>query len=389
MSSPIGPPAPRNPNLHFPGSLSGLGPAFRALALLLALLAGVFLSSPAWAQGGAGGPEPGLRGGATMPGGGNAPPASVQGSGVGGEEQVIPNRPSGSSSTGVVAFFLVVVLCLFGFHLFTSHGLNMRLDRLEEVVRQSGGELRERDQLVPFSWDAVLRTLEGGVPFFPGVSLPRPGLVLTGVATPGLQTVVLANLARNVLQDPELLALLVTRSLGPDELGRRLLSLESGKDWRALGPEERRSMLQGTARDLQRYERSLYCMTDLVLTPRQLFDTCQDLLKDGELGAVLLDGLEVLVPGEEGQAGDLLDHLRLLAARCHVPVHLVVSVGSPLWQARNEPGLFLAVAEIPPLVDGTVGVVFHRFPGQAPELTLRLDQVSGRLDAAQPAAAGA
>lgn len=384
MSSLIRPAVARNRSLDIPGRWVGV-------VLLLALVLGLLLPAPLMAQGDGGGQESGLRGGATMPGGGtapagaSAPPWSARGN----EEQVIPNRPGGSSSTGLVAFFLVVTLGLFGFHLFTSHGLNARLDRLEDVVRQQGGDLRERDRLVPFSWDAVLRTLEGGLPFLPGTRLPRPGLVLTGVATPDLQPAVLTNLAHGVLQDPELLALAVTRCLGPDEMGRRLLSLESGRDWRTLGPEERRAVLEGTARNLQRYERSLYCMTDLVLSPRQLFDTCQDLLKDGELGAVLLDGLDVLVSEEEGAAGELLEYLRLLAARCHVPVHLVVPVDSPLWEVRDEPGLFMAVVELPPLAGDLVNVVFHRFPGAPPQLDLRLDPVSGRLAPVQPVPAGA
>jgi len=384
LSSLIRPAVARNPSSETPGRWVGR-------VLLLALLIGLLLPAPLLAQGDGGGQESGLRGGATMPGGGtaaagaSAPPWSARGA----YEQVIPNRSGGASGTGLVAFFLVVVLGLFGFHLFTSHGLNARLDRLEEVVRRNGGDLRERDRLVPFSWDAVLRNLEGGLPYLPGALLPRPGLVLTGVAGPDLQPAVLTNLAHGVLQDPELLALAVTRCLGPDEMGRRLLSLESGRDWRTLGPDERRSVLQGTARNLQRYERSLYCMTDLVLSPRQLFDTCQDLLKDGELGAVLLDGLDVLVSEEEGTFGELLEHLRLLAARCHVPVHLVVPVGSPLWEVRDEPGLFTAVVEMPRVADDLVSVVFHRFPGAPPQMDLRLDPVSGRLAPVRPAPVGA
>jgi len=360
-------------------------PVTWALLMGLAVWLAVLVVPSAWAQAPPGGIEPGVRGGATMPGGGIEP--FGEGSAPG-SERLIPARASESSGTGTVAFFLVVVLCLFGFHLFTSHGLNSRIDRLEQLARKASGA-RGGDELVPFSWDAVLRTLEGGSPFLPGLFLPRPGLVLVGVSQPELGPVLLANLTRCVLQDPELAVLAVTRSLGADELGRRLLSLESGRDWRALGPEARRSLLQGAARGLQRYERSLFCTTDLALTPHQLHEACQDLRKEAELGAILLDDPGMLVGDPDMPDASILDHLRLLAVRCHVPIHLVVPVDSPVWQAREDSDLFLAVAEVTPVVEGQVRICFQQFPGPLPELALRLDPVSGRLEAPPAPVAGA
>lgn len=280
------------------------------------------------------------------------------------------------SGSGALAFFLVVVLGLFGYHLLSNHALNARIDRLEELVRR-GGLGGSRKDLVPFHWDTVLRCLEGGLPFLPGASLPRPGLVLLGAPSEALARDLLANLARTVLQDPELVVLAATRRMGPDELGRRLLSLEAGRDWRTLGAQEREALVRGSARDLERYERSLYCMTDLALTPQALFAACQDLLVEGEVGAVLLDGEDVLAP--EGDRLDRLDRLRLLAARCHLAVYLVVTLDSQAWKAREREGLFTAVAELSPPAGGKARLAFQRFPGPAPELTLRVDPVSGLL----------
>lgn len=354
----------------------------RAFSLLL--LALLFLGGAAFAQsppppgppGGQGQPAPpGMQGQPGTPGQagpqGQPSPAGVRpGGGPGGEEAPIPER-STSTSTGAggsMAFFLVVVLCLFGYHLFTNYSLNARIDRLEELVRRGG--LRgspERADLVPFSWDTVLRSLDAGLPFLPGVKLPRPGLVLIGVRSAEATAPLLARIAREVLQDPELVVVAATRSLGAEELGRRLLSLEAGQDWRTLGREQRDELLRKSSRDLDRYERSLYCMTDLVLSPAQLFETCQELLRDGELGAVLLDGLEVLVPEEDEGLPELLDRLRTLAVRCHVPVHILVPVGSAAWTLRDDAERFMAVAEAEP---GGERVSFHRFPGQAAEAAL-------------------
>lgn len=359
-------------------------PVTWALLMGLAVWLALLVVPSVWAQAPPGGNEPGVRGGATMPGGGIEPP----GEGAAPSERLIPARAPKSPGTGTVAFFLVVVLCLFGFHLFTSNALNSRIDRLEQLARKASGALGD-NELVPFSWDAILRTLEGGSPFLPGLSLPRPGLVLLGVSQPELGPILLTNIAHGVLQDPELVVLAVTRSLGADELGRRLLSLETGRDWRTLGPEARRSLLQGTARRLQRYERSLFCTTDLALAPHQLYEACQALRKEAELGAILLDDPGMLVGDPDQPDVSILDYLRLLAVRCHVPIHLVVPLDSPVWQAREDADLFLVVAEVKPVVEGQVRICFQKFPGLFPELALHLDAVSGRLEAPPVSVAGA
>ena len=145
-------------------------PVTWALLMGLAVWLAVLVVPSVWAQAPPGGIEPGVRGGATMPGGGIEP--FGEGSAPG-SERLIPARASEASGTGTVAFFLVVVLCLFGFHLFTSHGLNSRIDRLEQLARKASGA-RGGDELVPFSWDAVLRTLREAPPSCQGFSCLGP-----------------------------------------------------------------------------------------------------------------------------------------------------------------------------------------------------------------------
>jgi hypothetical protein len=140
---------------------------------------------------------------------------------------------------------------------------------------------------------------------------------------------------------------------------------------------------------LQRYERSLFCTTDLALAPHQLYEACQDLRKEAELGAILLDDPGMLVGDPDQPDVSILDYLRLLAVRCHVPIHLVVTLDSPVWQARENSELFLVVAEVKPVVEGQVRICFQQFPGLLPELALRLDAVSGRLETPRAPVAGA
>lgn len=304
---------------------------------------------------------------------GEAPPSTPEATGT--PAQASAPAAAASSSSGPLAFFLVVVLSLFGYHLFTSFSLNGRIDRLEDLLRRSRLGAPEREGLVPFSWDTVLRSLDSGLPFLPGVPLPRPGLVLLGVDTPELGRALLTRVAWTVLKDPELAVVAITRSMGPDELGRRLLSLEAGRDWSTLGAEERQALLGRSARTLERYERSLFTLTDLALTPRQLFGACQEILAEAELGGLLVDGLEVLAP-EGGEAFDPVDHLRLLAARCHVPVFLAVPRESDTWRQRAGSARFLAVAEVTEQAGEGTAVAFERFPGTLPAETLLLERAS-------------
>lgn len=282
---------------------------------------------------------------------------------------------SAQSGRGMIVFFLVVMLCLFGYYLFTNYGINARIDRLEELLRRHGLANRYRDELVPFSWNAVLRSLEGGLPVLPDLLLPRSGVVMLGVGNQSLKTssghqnqlsqLVIANIAHSVLDSPELMVLTITRGLGGDELGRMLLSMQAGNDWRDLDDVKRQALLNEHSSDLERFEKSLFYLSDLVITMPQLFNSCQELLKDGELGAVIIDNLDVFIGDEPMTSAEILEQLAILASRCHVPIILVVSENSPEFKAfKDNPG-FLAVGHIR-ANNETIQSSFDKFPGQSP-----------------------
>ncbi|MBQ7568636.1 hypothetical protein IJT17_07530 [bacterium] len=257
-------------------------------------------------------------------------------------------RSSSSSGNGTT-FLLIVVLGLFGFYLYNNQSTNERISRLEAALKGGAGSTRERDELVPFSWNSVLRSLEGGFPVLPGLVLPKPCLFLIGLEKPadaGSQDLaerrmqVTANMVRTVLRDPEMLVLAVLRHLGSCDLGRAILSQEGEHRWSDMTDDERQAMLRRCGKTLDRYEKSLYCLNDLVLTSTQLYRTCQELLSNGDLGAIILDDIAVLVPDEhfsekEEQKSllqrEVCEALRLLAVRCHVPVCVIAEVGSDTW----------------------------------------------------------
>lgn len=280
-----------------------------------------------------------------------------------------------------LVFCLAVALWLFGYFLFTNYGINNRIRRLEEAVRNGVGGTRERDELVPFSWNSVLRSLTDGFVLLPGLRLRRPGLVLLGVdGGVELRGNVVSNVAYNVMQDPELVVLCVTHEFGVDDVGRRILSIEAGSDWRKLEHREREDALQKCNHKLECYERSLYCMSDLVLTPRQLYNTCQEVLKDGDIGAIITDGLDVFVGEEDDSLEVLLEQLRLVAARCHVPVCVVVPEDSDTWNKLSYREIWSAVASLRADQDSSVlRGDFSVFPGALPEVSWLYNRESGAI----------
>ena len=260
-------------------------------------------------------------------------------------------RTSGGGSG--TTFLLVVMLALFGLYLYNNQGLNARISRLEAALRGGAGRTRERDELVPFSWNSVLRSLEGGFAVLPGLVLPKPCVMLIGVEAEGKENnaavvgrlrILAANVVRSVLQDPELAVLAVMRHVGSCELGNQLLTMLGSRPWQELSEADRQNLLRSHGKELEHYEKTLYCLNDLVLTPTQLYQTCQELLVSGDLGAILLDDLSVLVPDEhlsqdnENAAEmrrDICEALRLLAVRCHVPICVLTGVGSTTWETLN------------------------------------------------------
>ncbi len=257
------------------------------------------------------------------------------------ESRTLPATNTTDHST---TFLLIVMIALFGLYLYSNNSTNSRLNRLEASLRGGAGYRRERAELVPFSWDAVLHSLNGGFSLLPGLVLPSPCLFLLGIENKEniaeYRQQLVANLVNTVLQDPEFMTIAVLRHMGSTELGHQLLSQIGGSNWDEMDDSQRQEMLRHCGKDLEHIEKSLYCLSDLVLTPDQLYQTCQEVLETGDLGAVIIDDLAAIVPDEylstanDGEANrhfDTAEFLRLLSSRCHTPLCLVTEIDSPTW----------------------------------------------------------
>ena len=347
---------------------------------ILAVLLSCWWSGRAWAQEGAGGSE-------GMPNPVTDTSLTLDSEAPTGATHISSDVPDVSENStdirivsggGNTTFLLVVILALFGLYLYNNQSLTRRIGRLEEALRGRAELGRERDELVPFSWNSVLRSLEGGFDLLPGLVVPQPCVLLLGnekseqVDSHKQRLTLITNLLRTVFQDPELVAITALHHLGSSELGHQLLSQLGEKSWENLDDNARRELLHSKGQELDHISKSLFCLNDLVLTPVQLFQTCQNVLRGSDLGVVGLDDLDVLVPSEQLSAADLdpseqqreiCDSLRLLAARCHVPVCVITDVDSATWNFLLDEGIPGAVAKLQ-WSDGQVRSAFVDMNGE-------------------------
>ncbi len=296
--------------------------------------------------------------------------------------KVSSNYRTGSST----AFFLVVVLCAFGYFLFSNYEINARIDKLSDQARLRNEE-RDIDELVPFSWNSVLRNLEGGLEVLPNLRIARPGLVLIGASsgnnsglTPKETIKVLeVNCAGTILADPELSVIVASSFFGADELGRSILSLEAGRDWRKLTNEERESVLRRHSRSLERYERSLFCLSELYVSTSELFSYCRELLKECDIGAIVIDNLSLFNSDGCEENPDVLERLRLIAVRCHVPIIIIIDADSDSWKTYAESGLMTASGVISADEGNYFTAEFTKFPGVPAVKSWTYSAESGKL----------
>lgn len=266
----------------------------------------------------------------------------------------VPAREAGAPASGgaggLAGFLLVVVLGFFGYHLYSSYRLNARMDRLE------GGEA---PVLVPFSWDPVVRGLESGFPILSDLRLPRPGLVLVG--TPGEPPAqeLRARILRTLLSDPARVALFAGPRSRAGEVARRLLGLEAGVEGEGPVGEAWEALQDRLGSVLDRYEESLFLVTDPQADAGALAAVSRELeRREGEVAGILVD------PDHFSPEG-LLEDLRQVAFRAHAPVVIVLPTEHPLWeQGRDGSPAACAVVEFREQ-DGGWAPTFHRFPGEA------------------------
>jgi len=290
----------------------------------------------------------------------------------------------GATSPATLVFFLVVILCLFGYHLFSTYTLNSRIDRLEEALRKDlPGRTAGGDDLLAFSWDGILDDMDRRQSLLPGDILKVvPGAALLALPDYPRFLAFAANALKHCIRDDGAAALFLAATLDEREIGRALLNLETGKDWLALDTAEREKLADSLEEAIGAYEEHLFVQTCAASTPQQLYDFCLRILEREDLRLILVEEAALLEAGGQGDAGKL-DVLRLIGRRCAVPLVIctIPGHGGTLWESREALRDRLSLLAEVTAVDGGLALHVEKSPHEERDSALVMAGPSGALSA--------
>ena len=224
---------------------------------------------------------------------------------------------------------LAVLLCLCGYLALSHRAMRVRLAEISDSVGEQGPT---RSRLSFFSWD--LMEIEEGLPVLgEGLFIRRCGVYLMGAPDRSLLETLEANIIFQLLSLEDLAVIFVSRRTGPQQLGRRLLSLENGGTWEGLNAHERRRAWGRMRRELQRYESSLYLLQEFTWGPESLLEACEQVSRSHDVGAILVDDSDI-GSGSDADVTEFLERLRLIANRYGAPIFLLMPMQSTEEKAR-------------------------------------------------------
>jgi hypothetical protein len=275
-----------------------------------------------------------------------------------------------------------VTLCLFGYHLFSTYTMNARIDRLEEILRSdSRGRTPTREDLLSFSWEGILDDMDRNQSLLPGDVLKiAPGVALIAIPDYSLFLTISANFLRHCIRDDAAGALFLSPTFGEREIGRALLTLESGKDWGALPVEEREKIADSMADAVGAYEERLFQQTGMKSTPHQVYEFCLGILEREDLRLVVGEEGALYEPDRDTPGG-IAEMLRIIALRCSLPIVIFAFTGDErsLWHARESLASEISLLARVEAGDGKISVRVEKSPFQEKDSTLTLERPSGAL----------
>lgn len=274
-------------------------------------------------------------------------------------------------------FFLISVLCLFGYVIFNNFVLNGRLERLRN--------LRDLDddapRVSPFTRADLNHEGDGITIVGERVSISTAGLYLIGARDESLLTPLAANMLFQVLSRDEVAVLWLSQRVGRDELARLLVGLEAGVKWDGMAADERQRILRSGV--LEKYESSLFVFDEMEWTPELLFAGLHQLKADAvDVAAVFVDD-PALGRLDEVRACQIFDRLRLLSLKSNLPVAILLPMqqqDSRYWPG-NASDRFQGILEFAPTSSdgGVLDLRFAKFPDAPSTLSLELDAASGHI----------
>lgn len=251
---------------------------------------------------------------------------------------------SANGMFGGAGFELVALLIILAYLTYLGYSLHSRLDALEQglgtlpqsPVPVTVAEASPIPEVRAFSWDAALAAPSGAVGLLGDcIDLGNPGLHLLATSSGRVMQSLVSQVVFESMRHQNVRVLLVSGRTGLDELGQRLLSLESGQAWGRLATAEQNALLRSLERQLVRYQEQVQVLADLDerleatgrLVARQRASHPEDRL------VVLFEDPTPLRTEAEEQGAVWLDQALRLGTRNRAAV---IVVTAPLEEARLQ-----------------------------------------------------
>jgi hypothetical protein len=297
-----------------------------------------------------------------------------------------------SWQTGLPAFDLVAVLILLGYLTYLGYSLHSRIDLLQPGrLEASPTAAAEEPAVQAFSWDAALATPTHAIRLLgEATDLGASGIHVLAGARGTVAQALITNLVFEAVRSEGGRVLFVSTRTGMDELGQRLLCIESGQAWSTLGRVEQDALLRQLEPKLLRYQEQVQVLADLgdgLETLGRLTASLRASHPDVRL-MVLIEEPGVLRGGQADAIAAWFDTLQRLAARNQAAVVVATTVIDPgslaEWNAQWGDGCKTLARLVPD--DGApalVGVELLRSPQPAALTKLEISVASGQITPAR------
>jgi len=269
---------------------------------------------------------------------------------------------------------------LLGFYYYKSYLLNLRIHRLELLIEKSGISPTSKEEPVPFSWDQALRSIEGGWTLFTDTNrIYEPGVVGIICRDEKLAFKCSANLIYRMISRQNLAVVYLSKERGEEDLGKALISIESGVSIEKMSPAEREELVGRYSLEMSKYEAGLFVFQDFKIEIDDLYENILKLSENIDIGLIIIDGRDVI---SADNFDDLMGRLRIISIKSYIPVVYIDSFENidPGSIDEDTSARITALIEVEPGKDRkTLSFKTYKFRGDPPPESLNIDPDSGEI----------
>jgi hypothetical protein len=301
----------------------------------------------------------------------------------------IPNADTTStdvkegSSQILQVFFLVAILaiCVFlGYFYFYSYRLTLRIQRLEALLEKFAPPPLSIKEPSMFSWQEALKGFEKGwVLFSPEYRYNSPGIVGIVCDNPNLAFNLSVNIIYNTVNEMNQAVIYLSGTRGENDLGKALLTMESGTNIENLEPGQREEIISRFSLEMTKYETGLFIFRDYNIKPEDLYTQVSEIAQHYETGCIIIEKSDVL---EKSDFFQLLQKLRLLAVRIHIPIVLIdnFSGNNPAQMREDHKDNFIVLLGVEESdKEDSIRIKSYKLPGENLPEVIPVNKATGKI----------